>query len=255
MFLDSLPCLCLDLHAFVLLVRLCLDLHAFRLLAMFLFRFIYLCIICHVYAQIYMLVPRSMSLCLGLCVYVLCAMLVCSNLCWLLCHVLLQPFLSLDIPLSCVLSLPIGCRSRSYGPSLHPYTQAYIKGFGSFPLCMSMFVCLLLCFISILASLDLGFALLCALHGLVLMWSHLSPLELVLLLPFVRYIFVVLVCLIYTFLFRAMLIYLPCLLCATLLAFFASLHLCMLAYMFMHESVCRPYNNPMELWTLNPNLH
>ena len=37
--------------------------------------------------------------------------------------------------------------------------------------------------------------------------------------------------------------------------FFASLHLCTLAYMFMHKSVCHPYSNPMELWTLNPNLH
>ena len=31
---------------------------------------------------------------------------------------------------------------------------------------------------------------------------------------------------------------LPCLLCATCLALFVSLHLCMLAYMFMHESLC-----------------
>ena len=46
---------------------------------------------------------------------------------------------------------------------------------------------------------------------------------------------------------HAMLICLPCLLCATCLAFFASLHLYTLAYMFMHESVCRPYSNPMEL--------
>ena len=52
-----------------------------------------------------------------------------------------------------------------------------------------------------------------------------------------------------------MLICLPCLLCATLFTFFASLHLCTLAYMFMHESVCRPHSNLMELWTLNPNLH
>ena len=53
----------------------------------------------------------------------------------------------------------------------------------------------------------------------------------------------------------AILICLPCLLCATHLAFFAFMHLCMLAYMFMHESLCCPYSNPIELWTLNPNLH
>ena len=54
---------------------------------------------------------------------------------------------------------------------------------------------------------------------------------------------------------RTMLSCLPHLLCATHLAFFASSHLCTLAYMFMHESVCLPYSNPIELWTLNPNLH
>ena len=56
-------------------------------------------------------------------------------------------------------------------------------------------------------------------------------------------------------LFCAMLLCLPCLLCATYLAFFTPLHLCTVAYMFMHESVCRSYSNPMEIWTLNPNLH
>ena len=37
-----------------------------------------------------------------------------------------------------------------------------------------------------------------------------------------------------------------------------SMHLYMLAYMFMHEScllVCRPYFNTMMIWTPNPNLH
>ena len=53
----------------------------------------------------------------------------------------------------------------------------------------------------------------------------------------------------------AMLICLPCLLCATRLAFFAPLHLYKLAYMFKHEFVCRPYTNLMEPWTLDPNLH
>ena len=37
-----------------------------------------------------------------------------------------------------------------------------------------------------------------------------------------------------------------------------SLHLYMLAYMFMHEScllLCRPCFNTMKLWTFYPNLH
>ena len=106
---------------------------------MFMLRSTCLCVICHVFAQIYMLVLRPMSLCLDICVYVLHAMLMSLDLCWLLCHVLLQPFLSLDISLSCFLALSVGCRSRSHGLGLHPYTQAYIKGFGSFPL--HVYVC------------------------------------------------------------------------------------------------------------------
>ena len=37
-----------------------------------------------------------------------------------------------------------------------------------------------------------------------------------------------------------------------------SMHLCTLAYMFMHEScllVCHPCFNVMKLWTFDPNLH
>ena len=45
------------------------------------------------------------------------------------------------------------------------------------------------------------------------------------------------------------------LVCATC---WLSMHLYMLAYMFMHESyllVCRPYFNTMKIWTPDPNLH
>ena len=37
-----------------------------------------------------------------------------------------------------------------------------------------------------------------------------------------------------------------------------AMHLCMLAYMFMHEScllMCHPCFNTMKLWTFDPNLH
>ena len=54
---------------------------------------------------------------------------------------------------------------------------------------------------------------------------------------------------------HAILVCLPCVLCATCLAFSTSLHLCTLTYMFMHESMCHPYSNLMELWTPNPNLY
>ena len=232
-----LPCLCLNLHAYMFFAILCLDLYAF-------------CVLCHVCAQIYMFMLRSMSLYLDLCVYVLCAMLVCSYLCWLLCHVLLQPFLSFEISLSCFLALSVRCRSRSCGLG---HTQAYIKAFGSFPLCISMFASMLyayvrhsrsrfcqalrpsqasacvVAFVPPRAYLDVT---ICEIHlrGVGGLTRHLSPL-------------------------RPMLMCLPCLLCTTSLAFFAFFPFCMLAYMFMHESVCHPYSNPMELRTLDPNLH
>ena len=66
---------------------------------------------------------------------------------------------------------------------------------------------------------------------------------------------------IYILVFRSMFlcldlcVYVLCAILATRLAFFASLHLCMLAYMFMHEFICHSYSNPMELQTLDPNLH
>ena len=126
-----------------------------------------LCVLCHVYAQIYMFMLRSTSLCLDLCVYVLRAMLVCLDLCWLLCHVLLKLFHPL-------ISLFLAFWPFWQGVDLGPMVQAYIhtprpilKSLDNF-LCMSMFACFLLCFISMLASLNLGFATLCALYGLVL---------------------------------------------------------------------------------------
>ena len=57
-------------------------------------------------------------------------------------------------------------------------------------------------------------------------------------------------------LLHAMLICLLCFLCATRLAILTSmLSCCTLAHFFMHESVCCPYFNPMELRTLDLNLH
>ena len=201
-----------------------------------------------------MLIASSLPLVdLYLCVF--CAVLACLDLCWLLCHVLLQPFLSLNISFSCFLALLVRCRSRSCGLGLHMHAQAYIKGFGSFPSHVHIFLLISMLYLHVCLSRSRLY------HALCLLWacacvvasvppracldvttceinprgvgahdSHLSPLH-------------------------VMLICLPCLLYATCLAYFASLHICTLAYMFMHESMCRPYSNPMELWTLNPNLH
>ena len=66
------------------------------------------------------------------------------------------PFCSLMSLFIVFWPLLVGYRSRSRGLDLHPYASAYIKGFGSFPY-IHVYVCLLLCLMSMLASLDLGF--------------------------------------------------------------------------------------------------
>ena len=74
---------------------------------------------------------------------------------------------------------------------------------------MHVYACLLICFISMFACLDLGFAMLCALRGLVfvglwghlLVWLHSSLLWLVSVWLLVRHISIMLVCLTHTFLY------------------------------------------------------
>ena len=61
-------------------------------------------------------------------------------------------------------------RSRRYGLFHRPYTKAHIKGFGS-PY-LHVYASLLLCFMLVLASLVLGFAMFDALNGFVVMWLH-----------------------------------------------------------------------------------
>ena len=68
--------------------------------------------------------------------------------------------------------LLVRTRSRRYGLCHCPYTLAHIKGFGS-PY-LHVYTCLLLCFMIVLASLVLGFAMLDALNGFVFMWLHLT---------------------------------------------------------------------------------
>ena len=74
---------------------------------------------------------------------------------------------------------------------------------------MDVCACLLLCFVSMFVYLDLDFAMLCALFGLVffgfwgylLVWLHMSLLWFVWVWPLMRHISVMLVCLIHTFLY------------------------------------------------------
>ena len=165
-----------------------------------------------------------------------------------------MPCAPFDISLSCFLVLPVGCRYSSHGPGLHPHTYTYIKGFGSITL--HVYVCLLASMIYL--HISLSRSKFC--HSLCPMWACACVVTSIL--P--RVCLDVTTCEIHSrgvgvldsrlSPLREMLICLPCLLCATRLAFFA-LHLCMLAYMFMHEIVCHPYSNPMELRILDPNLH
>ena len=138
----SLPCLCLDLHAYVFF-------------AMFMLITTCLCVTFHVYAQICKLVLRSVCLCAS------------CHACVLRSLLAVMPCATLAL---CLLkSLFLAFWPFRWGVDLDPTVQAYIKGFGSFPFAFDV-TCLLLCFISMLASLDLGFVMLP--HGLMLVWLH-----------------------------------------------------------------------------------
>ena len=125
---------------------------------------------------------------------------------------------------------------------------------------LHVYACLLLCFMLVLASLVLGFATLDALYGLDLVWLHPMPMRpclgvttwddmLAMLLRMPGYFVHTLP---FSTLCNDMLAMLVC------VARWLSLHLYMLAYMFMHEScllVCCSYFKIMKIWTPDPNLH
>ena len=155
------PCLSIAFSSFFLFnnMLLCLYLHVYVC------SLPYLYLDLHVYSQIYVPILRSMCLCAP------CHVGVLRSICQLLCHLLLSPFCSLMSLFLVFWPLLVGCRSRSRGLGIHSHTQAYIKGFRLFPY-MHVYVFLLLCFMSMLTSLDLGFAMLCAPRGLVLVWLN-----------------------------------------------------------------------------------
>ena len=90
------------------------------------------------------------------------------------CHMLLYPFCCFYVSFLCF-GLMVRTRSRPYGLCHRPYTKAHIKGFGS-PF-LHVYACLLQCFMLVLASLVLGFAMLDALSGFVVVWLHLTPMR------------------------------------------------------------------------------
>ena len=201
-----------------------------------------LCLDLHVYVILAMSMPRSISL------SALCLVHMSRSTSWLLCHVLLKLFYLLLSPFSRVLALLVGCRSRSCGLNLHPYTQAYIKGLDHF---LYTCLCFLACFYALSPCLPIQIqALQCFVPSVGLCLSvfeanclcgYICPSQGL----FECNHFEIRLCGVgvldaHLSLFCVMLLCLPCMLCATHLAFFASLHLCTFAYLVMHESVCHP---------------
>ena len=192
-------------------------------------------LLCHACAQIYMLLCSLP--CLGVQIYMLDAM---SSV-WLC--------LFVSYYVSFLYFGPqVGCRSRSIGLGLHPYTQAYNKGFESFPLCMCMLACLYAldpCLFDQIQAL----AMLCALRRFVLVglwdhlpvWLHLSLLWFVWMQPFtgthLRDVGLLDAC---PFPLRVM-ICLPSFLCAILFdsfCFFVSLHVCLYVHACIFVCAC-----------------
>ena len=179
------PCLCLALCFYVLFV---MPMFRYMLLCtpfvMPMLRSMLLCALCHAYAWIYVFLgPRILPMFGSTCLVAMpCAIVALLSLIYL--------FLKFW-------ALLVGCRSRSRGLGLHPHTLAYIKRFGSFPY-MHVYACLLLCFMSMFASLVLGFAMLSALHGLDLVWLHPTPVWLCLGVTTCGCILVMLVCSMHT---------------------------------------------------------
>ena len=71
--------------------------------------------------------------------------------------------------------LLVRIQSRPYDLRHRPYTSTHIKGFGS-PI-LHVYTCLLLCFMLVLASLVLGFAMIDALSWPVVVWLHPMPMR------------------------------------------------------------------------------
>ena len=115
------------------------------------------------------------ALCYLPCACVLHALFMCLGL-DLVCHAMCycSPFVPFYHIFLCF-GLMVRTRSRPHGLCHHPYTKAHIKGFGSSYL--YVYACLLLCFMLVLASLVLGFAMLDAFSGFVVVWLHPMPMR------------------------------------------------------------------------------
>ena len=108
------------------------------------------------------------------CACALLAMFVCLGLGYV-CHVMCYCSLFVDCLSFLCFGLLVWIRSWPYGLGYHQYTLAHIKGFESSYL--HVYACLLICFMLVLASLVLGFAMLNALSGFVVVWLRPTPMR------------------------------------------------------------------------------
>ena len=249
----------------------CLDLHVcMHILCSYAFTCLYawICVLPCFYAYIHM------PICISPCLYVQISVFTCFDqfvlhaLCHLSCalrlvyvlrprpclscHVLLQTFCSFYCIFLCF-GLMVQPDLDLWSLSSSMYHGPYQKGLDHSYL--HVYACLLLCFTLVLASLVLGFVMFGALHELDLVWLHLTPMRPCSDVTIQEASLDAGLLHEYPSLFHSARCYAYH---ACLCHRWLSMHLYMLAYMFMHEScllVCRPYFNTMKSWTSNPNLH
>ena len=123
---------------------------------------------------LYALCHLPCALCHLPCACALYAMFVCLDLGYV-CHAMCycSPFVALSFIL--VFWPMVSTRSRPYGLCHRPYTLAHIKGFGS-PI-LHVYACLLLCFMLVLASFVLSFAMFDTLSRFMVVWLHSTPMR------------------------------------------------------------------------------
>ena len=130
----------------------------------------------HAYMLVSLLLCSLHVLCYFPCACALYAMFMCLDLGYV-CHVMCycSPCVHF-VTASCVLAY-------RFGPNLDLMVfvivhTPWLRSKGLDHPCLHVYACLLLCFMFVLASLVLGFAVLDALHGLDLGWLYLTPIRL-----------------------------------------------------------------------------
>ena len=139
------------------------------------------CMFLCLYVQIYVFTCLCTWIYVLYTLYVIFHVLVCSMpcLCTQIQAMFVMPCAIVALLLICLsflcFDLMVRTRSRPCGLCHHPYTKAHIKGFGS-PF-LPIYACLLRCFMLVIASLVLGFVMLDAISGFLVVWLHSTPMR------------------------------------------------------------------------------